>query len=107
MLTKRFSDRAPLQLLMRWMLLPRSTYYYKAHPGPRGMSSSTHTLRQGILIANDTVVEQIRTLVSGPYNAYGYQSVNDELRDLGYVINKKKTYRLMDEYRLLLGKVIR
>ena len=59
------------------------------------------------MIANDAVVEQIKTLVGGPYNAYGYQSVNDELRDMGYLINKKKTYRLMDERKLLLGKVIR
>lgn len=107
MLTKRFSDRAPLQLLMRWMRLPRSTFYYNPHPGTRGMRPSTHTLHQETLIPNDAVVEQIKTLVSGPYNAYGYQSVNDELRDLGYLINKKKTYRLMDEYKLLLGKVIR
>lgn len=107
MLVKRFSGRAPLQLLMAWMRLPRSTFYYKAHPGVRGKRPSTHTLHQGILVSNDAVVEQIRTLVSGPYNAYGYQSVNDELRDLGYLINKKKTYRLMDESRLLLGKVIR
>lgn len=107
MLTKRFADRAPLQLLMRWMRLPRSTFYYKPHPGIRGMRPSSHTLHQGALVPNDAVVEQIRTLVSGPYNAYGYQSVNDELRELGYLINKKKTYRLMDESRLLLGKVIR
>lgn len=107
MLTKRFSDRAPLQLLMRWLRLPRSTFYYRPHPGIRGMRSSTHTRHQGALVSNDAVVEQIRALVSGPYNAYGYQSVNDELRGLGYLINKKKTYRLMDESRLLLGKVIR
>ena len=75
------------------MRLPRSTYYYKAHPGVRGMTRSTHTLHQGKLVANETVVEQIRTLVSGPYNAYGYQSINDELKELGYLINKKKTYR--------------
>ena len=68
MLTKRFSDRAPLQLLMGWMRLPRSTFYYKPHTGMRGMRPSTHTLHQGALVPNDAVVEQIRTLVSGPYN---------------------------------------
>jgi putative transposase len=106
-MVRQFSDRAPTQQLMRWVRLSPSTFYYRAHPRARGMKPSTHTLHQGSLVANETVVEQIRTLVSGPYNAYGYQSINDELRDLGYLINKKRTYRLMDEHKLLLGKVIR
>jgi transposase InsO family protein len=33
--------------------------------------------------------------------------MNDELRKGGFLINKKKTYRLMDENNLLMGKVIR
>jgi putative transposase len=107
MLTKRYSDRAPVQLLSRWLQLPRSTFYYKAHPGQRGMKPSTHTLYNGSLVTNEEVVEKIKVLISGPYNAYGYQSINDDLRALGYLINHKKTYRLMDFHKLLLGKVIR
>ena len=107
MLTKRFSDRAPVHLLSRWLQLPRSTFYYKAHPGQRGMKPSTHTLYNGSSIANEQVVEKIKTLINGPYNAYGYMSITDDLRALGYLINKKKTYRLMDQHKLLLGKVIR
>jgi transposase InsO family protein len=107
MLTKRFSDRAPVQLLSRWLQIPRSTFYYKAHPGQRGMKPSTHTVHNGSLVSNQEVVEKIKELISGPYNAYGYQSVNDDLRELGYLINHKKTYRLMDDHKLLLGKVIR
>lgn len=107
MLTKRFSDRAPVQLLSSWVQLPRSTYYYKVHPGQRGMKPSTHTLCNGTLITNEEVVVKIKELISGPYNAYGYQSINDDLKALGYRINHKKTYRLMDDHKLLLGKVIR
>lgn len=107
MLTKRFSDRAPVQLLARWLYLPRSTFYYKAHPGSRGMKPSTHTLHHGLPVTNEEVIDKIKTLISGPYNAYGYQSINDDLKALGYVINHKKTYRLMDFHKLLLGKVIR
>ena len=33
--------------------------------------------------------------------------ITDDLRDLSYIINHKKVYRLMDENNLLLGKVIR
>lgn len=107
MLTKRFSDRVPVQLLSSWLQLPRSTFYYKPHPGQRGMKPSTHTPYKGSLVTNGEVVEKIKVLISGPYNAYGYQSINDDLRGLGYLINHKKTYRLMDDYNLLLGKVIR
>jgi hypothetical protein len=55
------------------------------------MTPSTHTQHLGVLVTNEKVIAQIRTPVSGPNNAYGYQSVNDELRELGYLINKKKT----------------
>lgn len=90
MLTKRFSDRVPVQLLSRWLQLPRSTFYYKPRPGQRGMKPSTHTLYHGLSVSNEEVVDKIRTLISSPYNAYGYQSINDDLRALGYLINHKK-----------------
>ena len=93
--------------LARWVNLPRRSYYYKAHPGPRGKKPSTHTLYQGIMVPNEQVIDWIKTyLVSEPYCAYGYDMINDELRLSGYWINKKKTYRLMDENNLLMGKVI-
>ncbi len=107
MLTKQFSDRVPVQLLSNWLQLPRSTFYYKAHLGQRGMKLSTHTLFNGSRITNEEVVRKIKELISGLYNAYGYQSIIDDLRELGYLINHKKTYWLTDLHKLLLGKVIR
>lgn len=106
-MVKRYSDRAPVRLVSGWLRLPASTFYYKHHPGPRGKTASTHTLYKGEFISNELVIEQIKKLISGPYNAYGYQSVTDDLKALGYLINHKKTYRLMDVHKLLLGKVIR
>lgn len=93
--------------LVGWVDLPRSSYYYKPHPGPRGMKPSTHTLLHGTLVPNEEVVQAVRGyLFSEPYSAYGYKNITDELRLMGFWINKKKTYRLMDENKLLLGKVI-
>jgi putative transposase len=106
-MVKNYYGRVPIDRMSSWVNLPRSSYYYKAHPGARGMKVSTHTPHDGDLVSNELVVEIIRKLIEGPYNAYGYQNINDDLRDLGYLINKKKTYRLMDEHKLLLGKVIR
>lgn len=80
MLTKQYSDRVPVQLLSSWLQLPRSTFYYKAHAGQRGMKVSTHTLFNESLVTNDQVVEKIRELISGPYNAYGYMSITDDLK---------------------------
>lgn len=71
------------------------------------MIASTHTLQHGQLIPNEKVIEAIKEILMEPYCAYGYEMINDELRLLGFVINKKKTYRLMDQQKLLLGKVIR
>lgn len=106
-MVKQYYGRAPVERLSSWVSLSRSSYYYKPSLGTRGMRASTHTQHHGKLVSNELVVETIRKLIEGPYNAYGYQNINDDLRDLGYLINKKKTYRLMDEHKLLLGKVIR
>ncbi|WP_127123830.1 IS3 family transposase [Chryseotalea sanaruensis] len=68
------------------------------------MKPSTHTLYHGVLMTNEEVVDKIKILFSGSYNAFGYQSINDDLKALGYLINHKKTYRIMDVHKLLLGK---
>mgnify|MGYP000167920238 CR=1 FL=1 len=105
---KKFTDRYPVHDTARWIDLSRRSYYYKAHPGPRGKRASTHTLKQGTLVANEEVLGFIRDYLLGePYCAYGYDMITDELRRKGFLINKKKTYRLMDENHLLMGKVIR
>lgn len=106
-MVKQYAGRAPVRLVSGWLTLPASTYYYRPHPGPRGKIPSTHTTHNGQLVSNEQVVVEIKNLISGPYNAYGYQSITDDLRALGYLINHKKTYRLMDLHKLLLGKVIR
>jgi len=106
-MVNRYLTQANIQELVNWVQLPRSSYYYRAHPGPRGKTASTHTLLHGIPVANQLVLEDIKKVIGDPYNAYGYEMVNNELRLSGYLINKKKTYRLMDESNLLMGKVIR
>lgn len=105
---KPYINQCSVSDLVRWVNLPRRSYYYQPHPGPRGMKPSTHTLYQGMLVPNEQVIDSIKSyLASEPYSAYGYDMINDELCLMGYWINKKKTYRLMDENNLLIGKVIR
>lgn len=105
---KKFSDRFPVKHVARWVHLSRRSYYYKAHPGPRGKQASTHTRYNGVLVPNASVVDFIREyFLKEEYCRYGYDMMTDELRLVGFLINKKKTYRLMDENHLLIGKLIR
>ncbi|HET8689137.1 MAG TPA: IS3 family transposase, partial [Methanosarcina sp.] len=62
--------------------------------------------KDGSSVANEQVVDDIKTVLSGDFVCYGYHKVTVELRHMDYIINPKKVYRLMDENKLLLGKVI-
>lgn len=65
------------------------------------------TLKQdGTIVDNIVVIEEIKGVLSHEFCCYGYHNVTDELRDLDYIINDKKGYRLMEEHNLLRGKVI-
>ncbi len=68
----QFSQKATVQELCRWAEVPRSSFHYKAHPGPRGMKPSTHTLTGSGLVENHLVVEQIRAILQMDYCVYGY-----------------------------------
>lgn len=103
----RYRNRAGTEELCKWACVAKSSFHYKPHPGPRGMKASTHTPWGDGMVENNQVVEQIRTILGQDYCVYGYQMMTKELRSLGYWINAKKVYRLMDEHRLLNGKVIR
>lgn len=94
--------------LFNWLTLSRSVYYYKPTCGKPGIKASTHTMRNdGCKVENKMVVEDIRTILSNEFICYGYETVSVVLKNKGYIINKKKVYRLMNENNLLLGKVIK
>jgi len=102
-----FKDRGNTEEFCKWAEVTKSSFYYKDHPGERGMKASTHTPKGERLIENTEVIEEIRRILGRDYCVYGYQIMTHELRSLGYLINKKKVYRLMGEHRLLCGKVIK
>jgi putative transposase len=93
--------------LCKWAAIARSSYHYKAHPGPRGIKPSTHTPIGDGCVENELVVDQIRAILTMDYCAYGYKMMTTELRAMEFLINKKKVYRLMKESNLLCGKIIR
>jgi len=97
-----------MKQLCKWLSLPRSIYYYQPSGGKKGIPpSQTTRKRDGTCVMNETVVGDIKKVLSGEFVCYGYQNVAAELKSMDYIINHKKVYRLMDENQLLLGKAIR
>ena len=93
--------------LLEWVDLPSSSYYYVPKKGKRGKKASTHTQkRDGTLVPNTTVVEEIKEVLQEEFCCYGYHTMTSQLRDLEYIINHKKVYRLMDENKLLLTSAL-
>lgn len=103
----KFKGQGGVKQICKWAEVHPSSFYYKAHPGERGMKASTHTPIGDGLVENSLVVEQIRTILGLDYCVYGYQMMTAELRGMGYFINPKKVYRLMKENHLLCGKKIK
>ena len=84
-------------------------YYYKPKGRKRGKSPSTETLRfiddyTIERVSNDEVIGYIKKLQQDPDTDYGYHKTTFALMLLGFIINHKKVYRLMDEFQLLKEK---
>jgi len=89
--------------------LSKHQYYYKPKPGKRGKSSSQVTLKitgENVeYVPNQAVVEQIKAIQDDPDTNYGYHKMTYVLMILGFYINHKKVYRLMDENNLLKDRL--
>lgn len=107
-MVKQYNIKARLIDLCKWIGIATSTYYYQPSNGKRGAKPSTYTLKtDGSMVKNEAVIEDIKVALQREFCCYGYHNITSDLRDMNYLINHKKVYRLMDENNLLLGKVIR
>lgn len=107
-MVKLHSNRVAVSTLCSWLDLPSSVFYYSPGEGKRGAKPSTDTRKKdGSVVSNDQVLSDIRSALSREFCCYGYHNITDDLKEMNYIINHKKVYRLMDENNLLLGKVIR
>ena len=90
-------------LVMKHVGLSPSIYYYQEKPGKKGCLPSRQTFHEKHgKVGNESVVEQIEKILSEPFQDYwGYHNITAELRELGYLINHKKVYRLMKEEKLV------
>lgn len=91
--------------VLKFLDLSRSTWYYESRQGnkKRGVCKSEKTLRiDGTWVMNEEVVEDIQEILGKEFVDYGYIKVLHWLKKKkGYLINKKKVYRLMKEAGLL------
>jgi len=80
----------------------RSGYYYKPNGKKPGKRPSVYTKKKnGNLVKNTQVVEEIKKILKPDFIDYGYDKVKAELITQGFIINRKKVYRLMKQHNLL------
>ena len=87
--------------------ISRNQFYYKPNGGKPG-KRATNTTRwrdpqtlQEQLVSNVDVVQKIVEIKLNPDLANWYRMIAMTLKIMGYFINQKKVYRLMQEYLLL------
>lgn len=94
--------------LLSWSGLQSSSFYYKRSLSRKGIKPSTHSVnRDGELVENSAVVKDIEMTLAQEFCCYGYRNMTGELKEMGWIINHKKVYRLMKEAKLLYGARIR
>lgn len=96
----------PVRKVLKYAGVAASSYYSKPttdNPKIRGVKPSEFTLTvSGIKIPNSDVVSQVKLLLEKEFVDYGYLKVTYYLQDeLGYLINHKKVFRLMQVHQLL------
>lgn len=103
-----FDKKVKISWLLRWSGIAKSSFYYCQLTGGRGRKPSQHTLLgDGTLLSNESVIIAIRFILAEEFVCFGYKKITDDLRANDFIINPKKTYRLMKENRLLCGSVIK
>ena len=93
--------------ILALLKIPRSTHYYSPPSLQirRGRKSSLITERitdSGIIAITDgQILLDITDLLSKEFVCYGYKKVRKYLRRSGYIINRKKVFRILKENNLL------
>lgn len=103
---KYIAESRPLNSVLKYVGLPRSSYHYKQKFSMRGRKPSEFTKRiDGSFVGNQVVVASIKSIFDNEeFACYGYTPVT-HIISADYVINRKKVYRLMKEEKLLMLRI--
>ena len=97
-----FESKIKVSRMLQWCGVNRSSYYYRSKSGKKGRKPSTHTsMQDGNKISNISLIIAVKFILGIEFVDYGYRVMTSCLRQEGFVINKKKVYRLMAEQGLL------
>jgi len=82
--------------------ISKHQYYYQRTGKKQGVKASTHTLTaKGSKVTNSIILSTIKTIMKNFDTQYGYIKMSFLLKTKGFIINKKKVYRIMKENNLL------
>ena len=89
--------------------ISKNQYYYKPRAGKTGPKPTSQVEQiqsdgSKVLKSNDQMIDQIIRIKQIPDLDYGYRAMTKQLNLLGYIVNHKKVYRLMNKYHLLADK---
>lgn len=85
----------------------RSLIYYQSKDNRPGKKPSVYTLVHNEKFSDDKVIENVKVLLDHEYLSYGYLKISKQLKKDGFIINKKKVYRLMRTYKLLKPQLVK
>ena len=87
--------------------LQRSVVYYINKDNSPGRKPTTVTVFKNEIVTEQRVLTSVKGLLDHEFLSYGYFKISKQLKIDGFVINKKKVYRIMKSYNLLKPQRIR
>jgi transposase InsO family protein len=87
--------------------IQRSSVYYLNKDNKPGRKPSILTVFNNEMVTDDRVLYSIKGLLDHEFLSYGYHKISKQLKLDGFMINKKKVYRIMKNHNLLKPQRIR
>ena len=91
----------------RELQIQRSVIYYRNKDNNPGRKPSVLTVFKNEMVTDEKVIASVKDLLNHEYLCYGYLKISKQLQKDGFIINKKKVYRLMKTHHLLKPQRIR
>jgi transposase InsO family protein len=87
--------------------IQRSVVYYLNKDNKPGRKPSVVTVFKNEIVTEERVLTSVKGLLDHEFLSYGYFKISKQLKIDGFVINKKKVYRIMKNNNLLKPQRIR
>lgn len=97
---------APVSKLLKILNVPKSSFYYKPRPRKSRKPKPFVQHVSGKLSPESYIIQKITSILSQDFTSnYGYIKITHLLKQEGFIINKKRVYRIMKEKGLLKPKI--